>query len=549
MSRANRSDRRNCGTSKKVVKREQPKADSDSKRMNLDNARVSRVREDIERDSQKESANDISWYAKNPELLKSAASIPFASVLGRPLWGDGSRIPGIMTIGWEPTISGEGGIPINQAFDSMYSYIVHANSRNYNYTSPDLGLLMIAGSQVFAAIAAIVRAYGLVKYYAERNEYYPDDCLVAMGFDPQDFRKNLGNTWFQLNNLIDQTRQIWIPNVMPIFDRWIWLNSMIFTDAQGVQSQSYVFVQDKWYYYDETYSPDGGILLPVKDATGNAFNPCQNVYKIHNWIDLVQQMIDNLVASEDRGIIFGDVLNAYGAEKIRAMSQIPSDYTAAPVYNMEALMQIENTFINTVTTNCIGQVDGRIVEGWTTIANGTTIDYNVGSTVLNFHHPEQPSPEEIMIATRMQAFGYVFGAYYLDTTSKTFKFGNYHVRIAGIGSEIPNQMYIFTRSPLQNAKLPTRTRIHPVNFEENESITRLEDWLKLNAFDWHPFLYRTNYPLIVDPSSGNYTGSGRLRDDPICAYGDFDNYTVLKYDELSKMHRVALFSLWGVPHI
>lgn len=91
------NNRKSKGKGRSSVKREQPRKDSKAKRVNLDNARESRVERDIRRDSQKVTANDIQWYSRNPELLKSSASLPFAKVLGAQVAGDQSiPVPGIM---------------------------------------------------------------------------------------------------------------------------------------------------------------------------------------------------------------------------------------------------------------------------------------------------------------------------------------------------------------------------------------------------------------------------------------------------------------------
>lgn len=292
--RQNRKGSNNTNNkSRNRVVKEQPRKDSNSKRINADNERVSKIRAEIEKDGSCKEANDISWYSKNPELLRSAGSFPFSSVLGMPVYNQRS-VPGIMKIAFSPMVGGADGIPVNQAFDSMFSYLVHANSRNYNYNSPDLGILVLAASQVFSAISALTRAYGVVKYYTERNYFLPKAMLQAMGFYPDDIRENLGSLWFSLNNLVDQTRQIWVPISMPIFDRWIWLNGNIFTDAPGVTSQSYVFVQEKFYKYSETASPTGGMLIPVteKDTgfsdAGTPFNPAAQMHTVKQWIQGIQ---------------------------------------------------------------------------------------------------------------------------------------------------------------------------------------------------------------------------------------------------------------------
>lgn len=167
--------------------REQPRKDSDDPRINLDNARESKVAKDIERDSKKSNANDISEFNKNPELLKSAASLPFASITGLPLQVTNGvkSVSGIMVMPYEPGLMGyDTQSAMNKAFQQIYSFVVHANSRNYKYEYTDLAMYTLAGIELFTAISEAIRVYGTAKAYTEENLYYGDAVIAALGFLP-----------------------------------------------------------------------------------------------------------------------------------------------------------------------------------------------------------------------------------------------------------------------------------------------------------------------------------------------------------------------------
>lgn len=537
------------------VKRQQPRKDSKVKRVNCDNERESKFDKQYMKDSRREEANDVSWYNANPELLKSAGSLPFASMLGDPVMPNVSSPGGVVRLSWCPAIGGESGIPINQAFKSMYSYIVHANSRNYNYDPADLGILVIAGSQVFSIIAAIIRAYGVAKYYQERNYFFPDATLRLLGFNPNDMRANMGNLWFQINNLIDQTRQIWIPNTLPIFDRWIWLNSNLFTDAEGPTAQTYVFQQDAYFIYTETLSDKGGMLVTATvdgDGTsGELFRPThvQQGYPVSTWINVAQNMITALVNSQDRGMIFGDILNAYSAEKIRAMSPISSDFIVVPQYNSEVLTQVENWVATDKTINAIGQIDGEVVMGWArNQAPGveSTLIYNIKHAVLNFHTNVQPTPEQVMVATRMMAGGYIQGdnVKWFDRDSKTWNSGKF-VGLRCFGSELPHELVMVRINPTRDVLFDLVNQVLPDSIDD---VAHMAEWCAMMSFDWHPFFYRTKQPLKVVESTGEVKVNA-FEIDAYAAYGDYDNYISVDWDTIKKLHKTALFSLWGVPHI
>lgn len=558
-------DRKDKKGNRRPYRGKQGRKDSDSKRVNFDNARESKVERDIKEDSKRLEANDISWYSKNPTLLKSAASFPFASILGNKLFTRGS-VPGVMVLPWTPCF-GRNNVALNQAFNSMYSYVVHANSRNYNYTAPDLAVLMLAGSQVYAILGSVLRAYGAVKFYSEENKFMPDALLRAMGFNPSDFRANLPNIWFQINNFIDQLKQIWIPDVFPVIDRWYWMNTNLFTDAQGYRSQIYLFSQVLYFGFSETgvktgsslgvMCTDGTVKILGSSSTSNTFNPNPNSnYKWEVWAKVIQGMIDLLIQSEDRGIIYGDILKAYGAESIKALSPIDSNFVVAPAYNAEVLTQIEN-WVST-DAMCLGLAQnenflyptwqvGFSVNGQVSAPVVTEISNLIRSTVLNFHMPEQPTPEMITIATRMCALGAKGEVSYNPTGAGNMS-STTVLKPEACGTELPHDPYIIYFNDSLGLGLSVETWAQR-KAQAPDAASRVVDYSQMDimAFDWHPFMYITDGTKWTLPTSASATNA--YIKDPYNAYGDFDNYTVIPADIMQKLHDTCAFSLFGVPQI
>lgn len=552
--------------------KEQPSADSSSKRINLDNARISRVRRDIEKDSKRNGSNDISWYNRNPELLRSAGSIPFASVLGEIQFENASlptAIPGIMILPFAPAF-GPDEIALNQSFNSMYSFLVHANSRNYRYNAPDLGVMIMAASQVFSIIGAMTRAYGTLKYYEERNLYCPDSLITAQGFNPTDMRNNMAQIWFDINNLIDQTKQIWVPNTLPVFERWFWLNSNIFTDAPGVTSQKYLFVQTAYYSYQEKLLDTGGCLSLVNisqggvvnntpDTAGFSFSPGYNTYSWTTWKQIAQLMISNLVNSEDRGIIFGDILNAYGEGSLHALPQITSDYRVEPIFNSEVLLEVENWLPTTCIITGLAQTqDGEAPElvmtwnpdgstYWSSKAYENKLATNSVATpnqaILNFHHPEQPTPEEIAVASRFTCLGAKrVNGYTTSYTNNKGALTKTEVVIPrAFGTEIPYPVITVQISANASGSVASRKTVQR-NVTLGTYSTEMNRLGTMMAFDWHPFIY-------VQEGFSTYATDATTIRATSNAYGDYDNYTFVDSDILEKLHRVCAFSEFGVPHI
>lgn len=552
------------------VTREQPRKDSSSKRVNYDNAREDKVAKQIREDANKRGNNDISLWNKSPELLKSAGSLPFASILGEKLFNAVS-VPGVLSLTYVPGFGpGTDLKAINQASDQNYSYVVHANSRNYNYTAPDSTILSMGGMEFFAIMASIIRAYGTVKTYAEPNYYYPDALLEAQGFIPQDLRTNLSNMWFDINNLIDRSRQIWIPNVYPIMKRKFDLNSNIWMDAQGPRAQSYVFTQSKYFMYSDTAFTTGSALIPVVGnyrngngssgaATTSLFQPGVYQYYWVEWYNTANEMLNRLINSEDRGIIYGDLLNAYGADKLYTLAPIPADYRISPVYNMEMMMEIENAVVmhSKYTPTCIYQSEEDIYAGYQPYTSLVPSALNnsgaPSSTVLNMHVAGQPTPEDVMIATRLQAssttlLGSVFthdDVSYEGENGITPTQNDYTMIIDNVGTEYITNMYVWYYGG--NAADPYGAGPFLISNIYGTSGPTALAMGHLMAFDWHPFVYRMSFiPPSTKPANTQIGTTYWTADD---AYGDFDNYITLSAPELRKLHNTALYSAWGVPLI
>lgn len=533
------------------VKREQPKKDSKSKRVNDDNERMSKFikREESGPDKMKDSncSNDVRWYASNPELLKAAASLPFSVVVGQQLqgnagWSVGTTVPGILSMYFLPSLGGGNLDALNAAKDSIYSFVVHANSRNTSYTSADLMEVIIAGMNVFAAWASGVRAFGVARLYDQRNKYLPDGLLCAMGFSPTDIRSNLSHMWFDLNELAARMSQIWIPNTMPVLDRWFWLNSNVYMDGDSVKSQYYVFTQEKFLGFNETSQPSGGTLEwvnvdgTISSTTGTRYSNSSSYYTWSQYMTMMNGLITALVDSEDRGVIMGDIMKAYGADKIYAVNPISADYTITPVYDREVLTQIENatTFGRTYFGIYQDQSTGRLVQGWPTGTTSTApkswSDIALNQSILNFHQKETPTPEQIMVATRMKCLG----------TTQVGQASDFSLEVTTAGTEYVRLVRSFNfgnNNTIHNYDWTTRID------QSISLVSIMEQFCEFSAFDWCPWLTVVNgtlptdaSPTIVQPTIG-------------MNYGDFDNYTIITLDELKKMHDTALYSEFGVPVI
>jgi hypothetical protein len=520
---------RNSNRSKGTQRRSNGKG----KRVNFDNERESKYEKDeaefTKKGNKKTCAtNDVSWYAHSPEMLKAASSLPFSNTTGLRLpFSSGNAVPGVMGIYYVPTIGPRIGFwdPINQAANSLYSYVVHANSRNQSYDATDLMISVLAGAQLFSFIAHGIRAYGIMRLYDQRNKYLPQGLIRAMGFDFADLRDNLSKMWFDLNELIARSDQIWIPNTIPVIERWFWMNGNIYMDGDSVKSQYYMYVPEQVYKYDETTYSTGSALVDT------GWDPIANTYTWAQYMTIVNSMFDALLDSQDRGIMFGDILKAFGPEKIYRLSEIPSDYVVVPQYDTEVLTQIENSTSLTVRQGDV-TINGTLNRIELT-ANNTSSEptLNAGNflppeVVLNFHTKDIPSPEQIMVATRLTAVGSVCAG---GTAGQS----NWNVFPTTCGTEYVyvNRMFYFNSSN-------TLSTLNYGSTRNPAAATHLDIMSQWATFDWAPWMYRYD---TAPAASAILTTPAKQ------AVGDYDNYTTIDYTTITKMHTAAVYSEFGVP--
>lgn len=529
----------NKKNARKKIVREQPRKDNRQKRVNYDNAREDKVVKDI---ACTDKSNDVAWYAHNPELLRSAASLAFSNTTGLTLpWnanftGGYNVVPGVLAMEWVPTLGGNFTEAVNQAKNSIYSYTVHANSRNTRYNATDEMLVILAGAQLFSFLALGIRAYGTMRLFDQRNAYLPEALIRAMGFDYSDLQSNLSQMWFDLNEMVARSSQIWIPNNLPFIERWFWLNSNIYMDSDSVKGQYYLFNPCCPMAYNETYNSEGGALTPVYIKTGESTSTTWglggNPFTWAQYKQFINTMFDALLDSEDRGIIFGDILKAYGSENIYALKPVPVDYTVVPVYDKEVLTQIENAntfrFLPSAFAQSQETLDLYTVWGQAGGSIDTTRQVP-NMNVLNFHQIETPTPEQVMVATRLKVLGSV-------------ALGN---ETGGTQQIIPQTMGTEYLYRVYSVRLIN----HAPSLVEYHALRGLTpntyDFYVEQTFDWSPWLYQTNAADFAVTGAASTYVVPQIN----IAFGDYDNYTIIDTVTLQKMHQTAIYSEFGVPTI
>lgn len=490
--------------------------------------------------------NDVSWYAKNEAMLRDAASYSYNNPLGSNVpWnnlitgganlsfgpvqisGSNKAFPGLMSISVLPCIgiSTHSGSPANIAAENVYSYVRYMNSGAKNYDQADLMLYLMAMDSIYACWNWGKRAYGYLRTYSQENQYMPKAYLMA-DINTADLSSNtmstsLANFRYYLNQAAARISAFCVPAVMPYFIRHSWMFSNIYKDSDTEKAQQYMFVPNGFYKYSETSSSSGGELKALDTIKTTYGQPAMNT--LSSYISFLNSMIDAVASSEDVGVMSGDILKAYGQEKLFKLAPIEPDYAVFPVYNEEVLNQIHN--LTVVPTKPTWDATYNVTQENGYLKWNPTIqpfDFARSSVLVNMPW-QNVTPANTMVGTRLTAVTAASG-------------------IQTCGSEIVTRLTVFERTATGKTQKTEYTsfylKIDPVTDLETYSYG-VDDILKITNFDWHPM-------FIILCAHGSLSA---LKYDVAGIIGDISNYTLIEKDGLEKLHYTAIMSEFNIPQI
>lgn len=503
-------------------------------------------KKDESKEIAKEKYNDPNWYTAAGQLLKDVASLSFNNALGVNSLvkyenddGDYSlnnvslTVPGIMAIHTAPSfgISENGSSALNLAAKNFYTWIRHQNSGHVNYDSPDLMLYFGAMDSIYALIAHFMRAYGVARVYSQVNRYVGDPMLTAMGFNPDDLRKNLADFRAFINMIITKVSAFCTPITMTMYKRHFWMYSGIYKDESSVKSQVYMYVPGILWKYSEMSGT--GQLQAV--AAGDIYNQTSglgpNTWSVASWEVFANSLISALVASEDINIMSGDILKAYGREGLWSLTTIPEDYAVVPVFSQEVLDQIHNTKFAgnfpvatldlsvepTASLNRLGVIQSpSIGDGALYFQPQFRNAAHLGFDPIVDLKDDNPTPEQVMVATRNELMGKSSAVTASGST-------NVVTTLTTAGSDICTYAVIYV---LSAGTL-------------NTSLQYLSMRGSFNATSVTPLWRFNKAPLRLQMDSDN----------SITILGEIDNYTVISFEDIKKIHDTAILSLLGVPFL
>lgn len=510
--------------------------------------------------SKKSVANDPNWYLVNGQLAQNVANFSYNLATGERIHmapdittGTGlkptnMRLPGVCAVHTGPSIGIANGAtsPVNVAMKDIYSFVRHANSGHANYDAPDLMLYLLAADSVQTFWAYMVRAYGIARVYSQVNRYMGDAMLTAMGIDAASLRANMPQFLAFINQYAIKASVLAVPNTMTYFLRHQWMYQNIYMDEDNPKAQTYMYVPSYLYKYHINDATSAGELIPVWLCDRTGTNGIIDSAPPKSWGEITSiatEILDAMLSQEDCGIMSGDILKAYGSDKLFRFDQIPTEYAISPVYSEEVLAQFHNTdfighFVGVPKTfdgTVKVQVDADTaftVSQATGIGTGTLScnpyilgsAWNAYSKFLDFWK-DDVTPEMSLVASRNKVHAT------LVNYPAVFK----------AGGAITNPIVMALESV--GSEFVICAVIHYY-----DSLTGI-----LNSVDVMPgTASATTYNTAVVAQSTKFNefpllpgvAAGYLN----MPVGEMSNFTVISGTEVTAMHNCAMLSMFGVPY-
>lgn len=553
-------------------------------------------------------------YLRNPVVLESVSRVGVPVISGQSINSSGLwAVPGVMQIKYGTAPLGTDETTMVQAMNDQYSFTAHANSRNYNYSPEAMMTMELAGTEALALVALGIRAYGVMTNYEAMSLYTPKTLVAAMGFDFSDLERKYATMAGDINMLIAKTRQIWIPKTMTYFERWWKLNSEVYIDSENGRDQMYVFVPAGYRILEYT---EGGYNLKFKtlfqarkfgDSHPNegALVTTDSVQlKWADYISAVNEAIDALIAQQDRGMIYGDLLNAYGAANIISLDFFDANYKCVPIYDVAMLHEIMNGTLSTFQPTDINLINAaespKLQQRWEIVPQGKNSEgvnqgspmiYGLKDLYLNFKHVESVSPGEIVNATRFVTAGVsgvASATIYVPSSGEPYLesliFQNLaYIRPQTCGEELMLELTVFVNymyegrvpatASYTTKAIPYYGLRYPANLElkTGSKIAQMQNFFQsvFDAFDWRPNRYVIDNDLAYSDDGQyikTYTYSlalpkpaGIVGQYPISIPVDariftfstlnaeVDNLYSIRADDLVNLNIACIQSMAGVP--
>lgn len=500
--------------------------------------------------------NDFSWYNKYPILTQTAASfpypyrpgmdIPLGTVKGNynttsvPTYDNTSfHVPGVFRLHWYPSL-GQSTLPTDPASivgKEVYASVRKVYSGSLDADAPDFVMYLMALDSIFSYIGACKRIYRALTAWSPNNFQVPDILLQAMGVNSasaKSLRVSQADFLYVINELVYQSRKFRCPAIMDLFNRHYWLNDNVYTDANTINSQLYVFKQGAFFKLNasapipnESSITAAGLTLVASPFNGSTTLTPSSIY------DFGISLIAALDQWDDGYTISGYLMKAFEGTPSFQVDELSPTEVLTPLYVEEVLMQIENARMSFGVVNIADcgvyqdpATNAVISQPICSVSSGAA--YNVDRSippVLSIRS-DSPTVEENVIASRLQT---ITGT---NTITPIIKGENTTGYPLYCGTEIVVALTLYGVAGNSSTTVSLRSVFGVSSDYMNQTLTKtLPAMLSISQFDWHPILWM----LWMDSASS-------AQWIPI---GDIHNATVIERGQMQQLNRVCLFSEFG----
>lgn len=506
------------------------------------------------------NTNDPSWYAATDQLLKDAASLPFAKRVGDfiSLRGDEGfvsgkdlSIPGIMTLHMIPTFGNPQKLsdPMNMATSNLFAQVRKHNSGAVNYGKANLMQYMLALGSAYSYYGYLTRLYGMAKMYVPESKYFPRQLYRSMYVDLNDIQNHMAQLRMYINLFAEKLNYFAVPKAFKLYNRMFMLYSNVYLDRPSKKGQVYLFNPVAFHVYGEPATVEPAYVGKLKMEPIKEDFSADNLIKYDDLVAFGDKMINPIVQSQDYDVMSGDIRKAF--DSIVTIPQISEDYWVRPVYDDLILEQIHNcdtvfTTTNTSEDDMVTKMRVMAKSDFATLAEDTSETPNAGALVmnadlgtsLNMPFPsggttldllaENPTPGEVIEATRLKF------SVEMEIDASTEGATKYKGTLKTCGTEI---VYAITFTQLDYRCDPSVTP-----FWTRQSAAKIEH-MPVTAFNRYPIVrYYSKYENANSTNRPSPTGKRIV----VALLGEMQNLTVLDEEALINMNQVAMMSLFAL---
>lgn len=480
-----------------------------------------------------DSTNDISWYAANADLLRDSSSINFSEPTGSDIYGNVvgpagvtiapylKRIPGVCSLRIKPTFGthGDNGPvdivnPITTASKQVYSFVRHANSGHSNYDAPDLMLYILAMGDVYSYIVWCQRLYAYSMMYDARNKYLPRALITANQVNYDDLLNHLADFRYWLNAFISKVTAFAVPATFSYMSRKAFLYKNLYIEGPSIKDQMYQLVPGAFLKFaiDATTHKGKLTYADLPDSTAILMTT-QEV------MDFGELLFKALWDQEDFGIMSGDILKAYG-DNIIKLQGVDEVVPIMPLMDEVVLTQFKNatvipTLHESVDFYDLQQADNGELYGGLDIGSSPNTRVTVPTDAVLSIDAADVTPEMVMESTRLMV------------VPKT-----YDNEQLAMGTEVVVQVRYSITPDDTNTPYVKSDNIHTTNWDHSGYAQAM---FAKTQFKYAPKFYFLN---VTDQGDINW---GTLF--------DVDNYAILHYSDIRKIHEAALLNMLNVPSV